>query len=81
MVPCTEISLHNKRIWILEFKILRVLKVNYHIQITKFLWSPKLIEILFKHSVRTAKKTQLFTVTKINWLMLFKEAIAVYSET
>jgi hypothetical protein len=28
--------------------------------------------------VRTAKKTQLFTITKINWLMLFKEIIAVY---
>jgi hypothetical protein len=34
----------------------------------------------FKHSVRTAKKTQHFTITKINWLMLFKEIIAVYWE-
>jgi hypothetical protein len=40
----------------------------------------KLIYITFKHSVRTAKKTQLFTITKINWLTLFKEIIAVYSE-
>jgi hypothetical protein len=35
---------------------------------------------MFKHSVRTAKKTQHFTITKINWLTLFKEIIAVYSE-
>jgi hypothetical protein len=35
---------------------------------------------LFKHSARTAKKTQHFTITKINWLTLFKEIIAVYSE-
>jgi hypothetical protein len=32
------------------------------------------------NSVRTAKKTQLFTVTKINWLTLVKEIIAVCSE-
>jgi hypothetical protein len=41
---------------------------------------PKLIKIIFKNSVRTAKKTQHFTITKINWLTLFKEIIAVYSE-
>jgi hypothetical protein len=34
----------------------------------------------FKNSVRTAKKTLHFTVTKINWLTLFKEIIVVYSE-
>jgi hypothetical protein len=34
--------------------------------------------MLFKNSVRTAKKTQV-TVTKINRLTLFKEIIAVYS--
>jgi hypothetical protein len=33
-----------------------------------------------KNSVRTTKKTQHFTITKINWLTLFKEIIAVYSE-
>jgi hypothetical protein len=33
-----------------------------------------------KNSVRTAKKTQHFTIAKINWLMLFAEIIAVYSE-
>jgi hypothetical protein len=35
---------------------------------------------IFNNSVRTAKKTQHFTITKINWLTLFKEIIAVYSE-
>jgi hypothetical protein len=36
--------------------------------------------MLFKNSVRTSKRTQHFTITKINWLTLFKEIIAVYSE-
>jgi hypothetical protein len=36
--------------------------------------------IIFKNSVRTAKKTPHFTITKINWLTLFKEIIAVYGE-
>jgi hypothetical protein len=36
--------------------------------------------MLFKNSVRTAKKTQHFTVTNISWLTLFKEIIAVYYE-
>jgi hypothetical protein len=40
----------------------------------------KLIQMIFKNLVRTAKKTQHFTITKINWLTLFKEIIAVYSE-
>jgi hypothetical protein len=35
---------------------------------------------MYKNSVRTAKKTQHFTITKINWFMLFKEIIAVHSE-
>jgi hypothetical protein len=35
---------------------------------------------IYKNSVRTAKKTQHFTVKKINRLMLFKEIIAVYCE-
>jgi hypothetical protein len=41
---------------------------------------PKLIQIIYKDSVRTTKKTQFFTITKISWLMLFREIIAVYSE-
>jgi hypothetical protein len=40
---------------------------------------PKLLLIL-KHPVLTSKKTQPITITKINWLTLFKEIIAVYSE-
>jgi hypothetical protein len=41
---------------------------------------PKVFYIIFKNSVRTTKKTLHFTITKINWLTLFKEIIAVYSE-
>jgi hypothetical protein len=33
--------------------------------------------LVFKNPVRTAKKTPHFTVTKIKWLTLFKEIIAV----
>jgi hypothetical protein len=38
------------------------------------------ILLLFHNLVRTAKKTQRFTITKINLLMVFKEIIAVYTE-
>jgi hypothetical protein len=41
---------------------------------------PKLVYIMFKNSVRTAKKIQHLAITKINWLMLFREIIAVYNE-
>jgi hypothetical protein len=41
---------------------------------------PLLFKIIFKNLVRTAKKTQLFTVEEINRLTLFKKIIAVYSE-
>jgi hypothetical protein len=34
--------------------------------------------MLFKNSVRTSKRTPHFTITKINWLMLFKEIIFNY---
>jgi hypothetical protein len=37
--------------------------------------------MLFKNPVRTSKRTLDFTITKINWLTLFKEIIAVYSES
>jgi hypothetical protein len=37
--------------------------------------------MLFKNSVRTSKRTLHFTITKINSLTLFKEMIAVYSES
>jgi hypothetical protein len=36
--------------------------------------------MLFKNPVRTSKRTQHFAITEINWLTLFKEIIAVYSE-
>jgi hypothetical protein len=36
--------------------------------------------MLFKKSVHTSKRTPNFTITKINFLMLFKEIIAVYIE-
>jgi hypothetical protein len=36
--------------------------------------------MLFKNPVRTSKRTPHFTITNINWLTLFKEIIAVYSE-
>jgi len=36
--------------------------------------------MLFKNSARTPKRTPHFTITKINWIMLFKAVIAVYSE-
>jgi hypothetical protein len=29
--------------------------------------------MLFKNSVRTSKRTPHFTITKINWLMMFKD--------
>jgi hypothetical protein len=40
----------------------------------------KLVYIIFKNSARTAKKTPHFTVTKTNWLKLFKEIKDVSSE-
>jgi hypothetical protein len=36
--------------------------------------------MLFKDPVRTSKRTPHLTITKINWLTLFKEIIAVYSK-
>jgi hypothetical protein len=42
--------------------------------------SGQFVYIIFKNSVRTAKKTPHFTVTKINRLTLFTEIIAVYAK-
>jgi hypothetical protein len=36
--------------------------------------------MIFNSPVRTAKKTQHFTITKINLLTLFKKIIPVYTE-
>jgi hypothetical protein len=41
---------------------------------------PKLVWIIIKNSVRTAKKASHFTVTKITWLTLLKEIIAANSK-
>jgi hypothetical protein len=44
-------------------------------------WKPLGRAIAFiKNPVLTAKKTQYFYITGINWLTLFKEIIAVFSE-
>jgi hypothetical protein len=40
----------------------------------------KIVQIIFKNPVRTSKRTPHFTNSKINWLMLFKEIIAVKNE-
>jgi hypothetical protein len=34
---------------------------------------------MYKNSVRILKRTPHYTITKINWLMLFKKVIAVYT--
>jgi hypothetical protein len=39
-----------------------------------------LFYVICKNLVRTSKRTQHFTIAKINWLMLFKEIIAVYTK-
>jgi hypothetical protein len=36
--------------------------------------------MLFKNAVRTSRRTPHFTITKIYWLTLFKEIIAVYTD-
>jgi hypothetical protein len=40
----------------------------------------KVVQTIFKNSVRTSKKTRRFVITKITWLMLSKEIIVVYTE-
>jgi hypothetical protein len=41
---------------------------------------PHLVYTTFKNLARTSKKTQHFSITKISWLMLFKEIITVRAE-
>jgi hypothetical protein len=36
--------------------------------------------MLFKNPVRTSKKTLHFTITKINWVTLFKKIVTVYTQ-
>jgi hypothetical protein len=40
---------------------------------------PKLLQIIFKNSVRTARKTPHLTIAEISLLTLFTEIIAVYT--
>jgi hypothetical protein len=40
----------------------------------------EVLKIIFKNSVCTSKKTSNFTITDINWLILFKKTIYAYSE-
>jgi hypothetical protein len=42
--------------------------------------NPQFVEIVLKNLVRAANNTQHFTITKMSWLMMFKEEIAVYYE-
>jgi hypothetical protein len=42
---------------------------------------PKITLIIVNKSVLTQKKTQPITIAKINWILLFKELIAVDSES
>jgi hypothetical protein len=41
---------------------------------------PKLILNSIKNSVPASEKTQCVSITKISWMMLFKEIIIVYSK-
>jgi hypothetical protein len=41
---------------------------------------PKIFQKVFKNSDRTSKRTPHFTITKINWLRIFEEITAVYTE-
>jgi hypothetical protein len=51
--------------------VLRVLPISFSSSSIINRLKPKLVEIIFKISVRTAKKTPHFNITKINLLMLF----------
>jgi hypothetical protein len=57
-----------------------ILKTVEQDQLMMLMIKPKLVYIIFKNSVRTAKKTQRFTITNTSWLMPFWEITAVYSE-
>jgi hypothetical protein len=52
-----------------------------HIKVLLNPLKPKLVQIILKNSVRTSKRTPHLTITKIDWLMLLKEIMAVYSES
>jgi hypothetical protein len=55
------------------FRISALVTSRFHDSGVIFPWKAK--APLFKNSVRTSKRTPHFTITKINWLTLFKEII------
>jgi hypothetical protein len=66
-------------VWIVSAKWIVMLYlsgfINPHSKYSNVYFNPskmKLVYILFKNSVRTSKRTRHFTITKINWLTLFK---------
>jgi hypothetical protein len=62
-----------------EFRIVSESNVPNSTEFTEPL-KPKLVWILFMNSGRTSKRTPHFTITRISWLILFKEVTAGYSE-
>jgi hypothetical protein len=67
------------RCCIIVTNVLKYYKIFPFVTCMLNLMNLKLFKVIFKNLVRTAKKTPHSTVTKINWLTLFKEIIAVYS--
>jgi hypothetical protein len=66
---CTSLSTpRTQRLSRSRDQYLFVCVVSVHINHLK----PKLVFIIFKNPARTSKRTPHFTITKINWLMLFK---------
>jgi hypothetical protein len=43
-------------------------------------FKPKLAQLILKDLIRPSNRTSHFTITEINWLMLFNEIIAVNIE-
>jgi hypothetical protein len=43
------------------------------------LFSTKIFKIALKHSVLASIRTQLISISKISWLTLFREIVAIYS--
>jgi hypothetical protein len=53
---------------------------RFSVRNTPLKYETLLYQIIYKNSVRTAKKTQHFTITKINWLTLWRKIIVVCTE-
>jgi hypothetical protein len=86
---CPSCHHRHRRGWyngiILIALIIRIIR-NHNIEDWLSAWilinhlKPKLVLIIFNYSIHTSKKTQHFTITKIKWLIVFMEIIAVYYE-